>query len=949
MMIGHLPQYDITQQGVWCESIVNRLEEDLSKRPDELKKFLLDGMVVLSPAQRWSAVGCYDQLLLVCGVGGVSSETPTLGNYAAVMHYREGRRQTNIWPVPTYTSPAQGHEDVVEDEPSTIRQCEYSHGGEAREPTISDGTFVCSTSIDRKKRVRADALLPGTHISKPGSSRKRHTSESPSSESPSRGRHGKRSHRQRAHKQDSSGKETERRSPFVVQESLNPQRTSQSKKSRGTAPQVDRPSEAVHPWDLSERHQLSHTTTVGANVLDVAADTNSATASLLPDDQLHNRNENRVIRSQQSCHGRSVDAQARWSLPGLEEIEPASLLRNLPEDPHPEVQHDSYKESAVLPSVLPAGQPGEAHEADHLSTREIMFDTSSHQVYMVIQQRRVSMRTDDFHLNISQILLVAAVGDYRKRQVTKELKERNIISTDARHYWAPFRHGVFVCQFANFESALMPLLTYAPLPLPERNENYLLALVMRERKSQRPSYPAKLRFRSYAEGDIGGHGGGLDRMEPRGDFACHNRRPKECRPTDHVVRAQPPFDDSRTQQQSMPANSLHEPSIPTHKGEPIRSTEDTNLSAHPGASGLSFDADGLVYMDIRGRRVSMSTPDLQISVSQVLQASDLNRKPRANLRRGLQERGVITSQGRQEWVPFRDGVFACQAAGLDQDLLPLLSYACLPFPDRDDNYLRINKHDRPLMEILEESPDFAGLRIGDHVVAYRPSERTINARHLLASGNGRRCDLTRFLQANPDIITDKSICHRRLQGTYISYEAAQRLCDHLGLSRDPIERLVSEESEEVARSPGIYPERAACYRSEAHGASGSSCDLVDHDLGNAASTMITTYDPAHCDPDTSLLDNSVSVGSWFQLTAQDHGQEAAAFDLDGVRDSSFDVSNAHHGDAVGACSDASHTPILVTPWEDNAGSYRYSQVTERSYADGSYLAPADHSFKQLLE
>jgi len=97
------------------------------------------------------------------------------------------------------------------------------------------------------------------------------------------------------------------------------------------------------------------------------------------------------------------------------------------------------------------------------------------------------------------------------------------------------------------------------------------------------------------------------------------------------------------------------------------------------------------------------------------------------------------------------------------------------------------------------------------------------------------------------------------------------------------------------------------------------------------------------------LDNSVSVGSWFQLTAQDGGEEPAAFDLDGVRDSSFEVSNAHQGDAAGACSDASHTPVLVTPWEDNAGSYRYSQVTERSYADGSYLAPADHSFKQLLE
>ncbi|KAK4059391.1 hypothetical protein Purlil1_14354 [Purpureocillium lilacinum] len=342
MMIGHLPQYDIKQQGVWCESIVNRLGKDLSKRPDELKKFLLDGMVVLSPAQRWSAVDCYDQLLLASGVSGVSSATPTVGNHAAGMQYREGWRETNLWPVPTSTPPAQGLEDVVEDEQSTIRQCEYSHGGEAREPSIASGAFACSTSIDPKTRVRADTLLPGTHISKPGSSRKRHTSESPSPESPSRGRHGKRSHRQRAHKKGSSGKETERRSPFVVQESLNPQRTSQSKRSRGPATQVDRPSEAVHPGDLSERHQLSHTTTAGANVLDVATATDSATASLLPDDQLHNRQENRVI--QQSCHGRSVDAQAWWSLPGLEEIEPASLLRNPPEDTHPEVQHDLYEE-----------------------------------------------------------------------------------------------------------------------------------------------------------------------------------------------------------------------------------------------------------------------------------------------------------------------------------------------------------------------------------------------------------------------------------------------------------------------------------------------------------------------------------------------------------------------------------------------------------------------------
>ncbi|KAK4069823.1 hypothetical protein Purlil1_13629 [Purpureocillium lilacinum] len=466
-----------------------------------------------------------------------------------------------------------------------------------------------------------------------------------------------------------------------------------------------------------------------------------------------------------------------------------------------------------------------------------------------------------------------------------------------------------------------------------------------------PSNPANLRSRSYAEGDNGEHGDRLDHMAPLSDFAYHNPQPREGGPTDHIVRMQPRFDDSPTQQQSMPANFLYEASLPTHRQEPIRPirlTGDSNSSVHPGASELRFDVPGRVYMDIEGKRVSMRTEDHQINVTQVMQASNLDRTQRANLRRALKQYGIVAPQRRQDWVSFRDGVFACQATGLDQQLLPLLSYARRPFPDRKDNNLYINKRDRPLMDILEQLPGFAGLNIGDHVVAYRWSERTINATQLIATGNWPRGKLFRFLKANPDIVTDTFAPHRRVRGTYISYEAAQRLCNHLGLSRDPIERLLSEESKELARSQGIYPERAACYRSEPNGAS-SSCDLVDFDLGHHVSNMITTYDPARCESYISLWNKIVSVGSWFPLAEQDGREEPAAFDLDGVRDSSFEVSNAHHGDAAGACSDASHTPILVTPWEDDAGSYRYSQVTERSNADGSYLAIADPSFKQLLE
>ena len=313
----------------------------------------------------------------------------------------------------------------------------------------------------------------------------------------------------------------------------------------------------------------------------------------------------------------------------------------------------------------------------------------------------------------------------------------------------------------------------------------------------------------------------------------------------------------------------YESSIPTHRQEPIRLTGDSNTSMHAGASELGFDGYGRVYMDIEGGRVSMRTEDHQINVSQVLLASKLKKQQKVNLRSALEEHGIIAPRGRQNWVPFRDGVFACQATGVDQQLLPLLSYARLPLPDRNDNYLQINKRARPLMEILDESPGFAGLEIGDRVVAYRPSERTINATQLIATKDPRRTKLVRFLKANSDIATDRYAPHHRLRGTYISYEAAQRLCDHLGLSRDPIEHLIAME----AARPEICSERAVFYHSGANGAS-SSCDLVDYDLGNGASTMTTTYDSAHCESYTSLLgDSGVSFGSWFQLTEQDRVEE----------------------------------------------------------------------------
>ncbi|RMJ03713.1 hypothetical protein CDV36_014762 [Fusarium kuroshium] len=44
----------------WCKSIITRLQKALQKNPNDLRQFLLNTMVVLSPESRFSAVDCYD-------------------------------------------------------------------------------------------------------------------------------------------------------------------------------------------------------------------------------------------------------------------------------------------------------------------------------------------------------------------------------------------------------------------------------------------------------------------------------------------------------------------------------------------------------------------------------------------------------------------------------------------------------------------------------------------------------------------------------------------------------------------------------------------------------------------------------------------------------------------------------------------------------------------------
>lgn len=116
-------------------------------------------------------------------------------------------------------------------------------------------------------------------------------------------------------------------------------------------------------------------------------------------------------------------------------------------------------------------------EASHLSTRDLLFDREG-LVYMVVRREMVSMRASDFHLNASQILNVAGLHGDKRKPWLEIFRERGVGGTGDRggrpNYWVPFHDGVFLCRAVGLEYDLQPLLSWAPLPLPDPNQNYFM-------------------------------------------------------------------------------------------------------------------------------------------------------------------------------------------------------------------------------------------------------------------------------------------------------------------------------------------------------------------------------------------------------------------------------------------------------------------------------------------
>ncbi|KAK3687146.1 hypothetical protein B0T22DRAFT_121531 [Podospora appendiculata] len=207
----------------------------------------------------------------------------------------------------------------------------------------------------------------------------------------------------------------------------------------------------------------------------------------------------------------------------------------------------------------------------------------------------------------------------------------------------------------------------------------------------------------------------------------------------------------------------------------------------------------MVRMVIRCCSISMRTLDHWLNASEILLASELSRATRNRYLRELNRRGFRAEGRLHVWVPFRDGVFVCQAASLEDELKPLLSVAALVRPLRVENYLLLLPDD--VFEVLDT---------GNGKIAYKPTARYVNAAHLGKLYNIEPYKLSQFFSDHPHI--DKQVKYGgpgHLQGSYISFEDARVFCAHFKVSYHPVEHLIALLSAHVAGAHNSAPSAPA--------------------------------------------------------------------------------------------------------------------------------------------
>ncbi|OAA63695.1 Protein kinase-like domain protein [Niveomyces insectorum RCEF 264] len=211
-------------------------------------------------------------------------------------------------------------------------------------------------------------------------------------------------------------------------------------------------------------------------------------------------------------------------------------------------------------------------------------------------------------------------------------------------------------------------------------------------------------------------------------------------------------------------------------------SDTTTILIHSGTDADATTSPSMApkHIVVKGRPIAVWHPDGWLSFGDLCAAARTTHVMRLKYTYCFRDRGVFVGvDGGESWVPFEDGCFLADVAGLD--LAPFVAFgaalAAVQVPDLRGNYLR-----------LPQCPpaQYAVLWWNDKAIFYRPEGRTVNATHLTQALGAKKGWLYTTLIRYPEL--HKSIVSGRwgVGGTYLALEDALGLCQLSSLDPQPL-------------------------------------------------------------------------------------------------------------------------------------------------------------------
>ncbi|KAM3431348.1 hypothetical protein MY4824_007200 [Beauveria thailandica] len=313
--------------------------------------------------------------------------------------------------------------------------------------------------------------------------------------------------------------------------------------------------------------------------------------------------------------------------------------------------------------------------------------------------------------------------------------------------------------------------------------------------------------------------------------------------------------------------------------------------SHISTRELLFDKPGLVRIIVRRQAVSMRTSSFQINASDLFRLVQLDKRSRDNLIRKLKQHQAIEWETTKKngWVPFRDGVFLCQALGIENELRPLLLQSRINLPRRERNYL------------LRDPDGFKVLQWNGYDLPYNPRKQIVSITALVRLTNAAWEQVYQFLRTRPKIT--KTVIRKGTAifiGTYISYEDAMSVGRRFNLDLATVEHLASSAPSPHMTSAALSPVASTSVSNVASLDDTQLCDLTHNDVGSA---VAGTSDPAQ-DADTSteqcsfFTEANYKNGSYLAPAHQSHLELlGAVHPVEGFGK----MSTASSGYGIGSC------------------------------------------------